>query len=798
MARRSAKTESSVNYKDVKQVLDSYLSRGLSPQEVTTYCTSPISNEKNRSASAHTVVDLTNIKKTDIVSQHLLNRVFAGHPANPSRVDSVNRLEAIFCPEAYSDSSGSSFENIQTDFEQRLIIERDLAFVGPKGIGKTIFINRWLNLRTRDFLEKRHKMLWFRIDVQKMYDLLEEEVTSHPEVCLKNYFWIHSAYVMLEYSGLVTNPKSANHELSELIMSVAKIWTSGREADVDAKIVMIKEFYKSVDSSDREFAKFPSERLIRALFLAENVQILEIFRDVFSEMCRIMNKHRIGILCIVDGIDNIAWSKRNSTYQRMCSDAREFLINIANHVPVDRRYTLFVTRPETIAELNIHPNGANSESKSGAVFKLFALRPPTFEILVQKKIHAARHSPAFADHRRHCIQLIQEANKDDIRSADILNGVLGNYQKKVNEFRSELVNQINRIICDVKPGFSMFYASSLHVESFSSEIFDDDIRSMIGCFRRSEEGRTLQEKAQIKGYQKVERLPEYFLLGDRLFFDSAAVRKGGRRLNVIPIGDVFPNIFWYDESLAGHHSEWHGLCGLRVLQLSSHKPMAAGDIMYFVHKFFGYAAEVIIEVVEAFIAYGLLNVTKLDEEQSPQFCDWGSDGVVFKEYRGRVITSRKGHLVATLSLSYLSYMYLLALDTPMKSYFLSRISGERYIRFYVSPMNKVERQYHFFDAMVPTVATLARHILHYHRSEMKLERLLKRFTSEQVIKVEEIFNRMGESGKGGEFIERIFELPDNWKDYVCKKLFRIIRFRGREINSDRNELALHILGTFRE
>jgi hypothetical protein len=105
-----------------------------------------------------------------------------------------------------------------------------------------------------------------------------------------------------------------------------------------------------------------------------------------------------------------------------------------------------------------------------------------------------------------------------------------------------------------------------------------------------------------------ERLPQYMLLSGKFFIDSESPKLLPRHRK-IPSGDVFPNIFYYDHIKAGGKIEsWHGLSGLRILQLANFRELHARDLLFVLHNIFGYELNIVVDQVEEFVAFGLLEV----------------------------------------------------------------------------------------------------------------------------------------------------------------------------------------------
>ena len=715
-----------------------------------------------------------------------LEFIFGSQPANPNRLDTIERMDAIFSTEAYR-SERSKYENYSgfvSDIERILSSQDRVALVGPRGSGKTILFNKWLNDRTKLFIESVLRSNWFRIDVTKLYDLKRSTQIRPGSITISNYFIVHTAYVLLEYGGALPSPYASGEKgYSEVLGAITKhIQDSEDAAEFQNAIQQISKYYDTLRALEST-KRFPSETLIAELFKNHGWPFFVHFDKVFSLFCKHSDELDVGIIAVIDGLDNVSWSMKNNHYIELCTDTKRFLENFEALTKIRRRKTVIVARPETIPEIEIRlisDSAAPAQATMDRVqFFLIEMPEANVELVLQKKFEAGQHSKAFAFAREACMAEVKRAKPEGDEKSEF-NALFREYANSNRDFLSTLCRELNTVLAEVPSNPAGFFLSSVKPEELCRVAFDGNVRAVVDCFRRAKEGRSASERLNIIHAADSDRLPEYFLLSGRFFLDSQSPEDKEVRYSKYRL-DVFPNIFWYDNRDSGRaQSHWHGLCGLRLLQLANTRTLPAADVMYFLSEAFGYSPKIIAEHVEAFVAFGLLNVD-FKRVEEPSFCP--KDLMPFAEYKNFVRTSYKGRMVASLALYYFDWMYFEALDTPLHSFFLKDVRGDKFVKFYRDPASLAFR-HNFLDASTMTIPVFARHIWFYHNTELTSLRQRAGIVNQ---KFKGLFQETNA-------LPTLFSISEAWLAFIGRKLDRRLKQRQFGKAPGYDELVADVLG----
>lgn len=739
-----------------------------------------------------------------VVSEKLLDPVFGGHSANPNRQITIDRLNSVFEGNSYKrGTSEISFEEVKAEILELMTSKGHVAIVGERGSGKTLLVNKILNDETKSWLEDVKKTAWFRIDVTKIYDLLKDERSDKAKISFRNYFKIHTAYVFLEYSDLIHNPHSDKHGISQFFKTVMEKSVEEGESSFCNKFIdhidTILNFYGKFSNHVGSLDNYPSETVISLMFQSGYSEIMDAFIGVYDCFLHSISKLNYGITAIIDGIDNVSWSKDNRDYIKVTSDARQFIREFSDIVPIKKSTLLLVCRPETVPELKTefqsYNRGPYQKHKDDTVVESWNMVVPCAVSVIQKKLEAARNAAPFESQRLNTLMTLKE--KREISESDstiALEAVLNDYEKNSGTILDQFVEQVNLILSSVRLDNLGLFQRRIETETFLEDVFSNNLRALIHGFRRSKEGRQLQEKQGARGTALPSRVPEFLLIGGKLYLDSSPRRSDMRRYTEIEMGDVFPNLFWYNPNWAvGHGNVWHGLTGVRLLQIFNQTRLPAGDCLYLLHKIFDYSVDILCEQLEAFVAYGLLDMNLQEAPHDPVYCPNDPKYSKLYEYDSFVKVTKKGKIHSTLSFFYVDYLYFCALDTPLHSKFLSSVSGDRYVRFYIEPLIEKHstkgarrRRYDFNQARIPTTCVFLRHIYHYHRTEMKFG-VLKHSPDPEIDKIVEKEFARGEM-TNADALRHFFALPDGWLENA------LLALGGAYLNMDKPKTK----GAFRE
>lgn len=733
-------------------------------------------------AAPHLTRRRTETELKSHISETLLDKAFGGQPANPSREDVIERVNEVFSKDAYS---WRTFQNGHSAFvselEALLTIREHVAIVGPKGCGKTLLVNKWLNDRTREFLEAQLHANWFRIDVTKIYSdrrpSLGEDGTRPFD--MTNYFLVHAAYVFLEYSGLARNPASPKHGTSRFMEDMFDLLSALTEEELtvwESSISTIGRYYQENRSF---FEPYPSERAVRFAFERGNEKVLEGFLFVAKIVGLLSQAEKICTIAIIDGIDNVSWSHRESKYNRMCDDARRFISSSKDLGFGASVKILLVARPETIPEINIRIVGSNHGKgqlpKDQAVFISVDAPIPKPDIVIARKLYAATNSPVFDVERSRCIESIGLSDFDEIMQGHL------KYSSDISDILAREINELLRGVADSPASFFINCVSSsvLHV------LFNYDVRSFIHAYRSANLNRLSQRHRGISHPESPSRLPQFLLVGAGPYKISTPASPEHRRGTEHDVVDVFPNIFWFETGLLPIHTRrWHGLCGLRLLQWLHARSCVAADAVYVLGQLFRYEDSILVDTLETFVSTGLLNVVYSKGSRTPELCP--EDRQLAYSYQNVVMTSEKGRLMSTLSLVYFPWKYFLALDTPIIDRFVPPVDS-RHMVFYVNAADQAEGALHFSESAVPTVATFLRQVYTDHIQDCESFRRL----SDDAYAIARKLNLDGDN-----FLE-FFSFPKAWEEKRREMFRSVLSAREREDRRAFNSFENSLIGILR-
>ena len=725
--------------------------------------------------------------------------VYRGHAANPNRSEIVDKLSASYVRIGLP-VSGCEYEMTEKERELKEHLENSkfFAIMGKRGSGKTAFINNWLNLYTKNFVEKDLKTSWFRVDATKIYDMWNYPQTFDVAgINVESYFKIHAVYVYVVYAGLVGG---LQNNISDLFRQIHQEIENSANPEISKryreKIIAIDNHISKIVARDSGTLRenFVSEFSVKDIFTHGNSKARKIYSDLFEILSNAMSDLGISIWAIVDGIDNVSWSKNSQKYLRLCNDLSDFVENFEQKIgKADCTFTL-LTRPETIPEIQhiILADGYNNENQDQATkptinFGKIDISLPSISDILSCKLGAIENEDAFKHERTNCKNEIQEL-------ADAGEGGLhfGHIISEIKEYSSSildlLVTDINKLTRESKQ--NVWKCPNIGKESLLEILFDSNIRAFLDAFFNICSAR---QASIILGVPHAEdpvrQLLYMFNDGDLVKYSNPFERK--YRNKQIPRGCVFPNIFWYDPKGMGdmNFSIWHGLCGLRILQLVRTQAYVGGEIIHILSKLFGYDEKIVASHLEDFVAFGLIDIDPSKRNIAPRF-DKISERA--KKYKGFVEISKKGMLNQQLSFSYFDWMLSCAFDTPMHE---GNVLNSSRIKFWRDYFDKKIINYYLVSKYF-SLTSFVRHINIYHTQEM--DRVKGNLEAKTCEKTSTIFSRT-------EMIDTYFSLPDWFEDHFNKEMSIVLNYCNSEKKFDVDnaktnfsELSDIIIGAFEE
>jgi GTPase SAR1 family protein len=716
----------------------------------------------------------------------LLNAVMRVHPANPSREEAVSRLDASYsveAPRAQLKKDGSpiaSFGDISSYLEY-LVGETDyLAVIGARGIGKTSLINRWLNHRTAA-LQDEFRLVWFRIDMSKVYRLKYDQLVDDTIATVDKYYVIHAMYVVLFYGEYLSDvPAKRNALFSDVIREA--ITDHGEDFEFRQFVTDFARLCAKIH--DVEGVENLSENTVNAIFRIENRRLFEGSFQAWNIISKLFQKREVGILSIIDGIDNIAWNKNNREYRDACRETVGFTERCREINNNKWSKLLVVARPETIPEISHGTiyygyNDGLQMTPEGIKFSIVRLHVPIADQIINKKAGAIRSATAFGSQRAAAKKAFLDHGNERINFDDTVSDAVQCF----SSFLRNISVQISRVFEFVGQHSKAKFSHDVSITGVIETVFDNDIRSLLECAVRAYRSRGVAEGIRIRGYDQDSRMLEYMVLGGRIFLDSRPYERR-QRSNQIKRGDVFPNIFWFDQTqAAATQSEWHGLAGFRLLKLIEQRPLPAQDALSFVHTCFNYNPNILLSHLEDFIAFGLIDVDIFSDGQ-PKF---PRSHDAFSDLTSFLRISKKGRFFLDFSFAYTDWLYFLALDTPMHRL---AVENTKKVRFYKNPKDPGITAFNYFDAFVPTLTTFLQHACYYDKRELlDLESRMKT--------IEESFKGLV---RDWSILRKWFEIPDWFVRHSLSEIEFALKQRRKNTSPDESynydTLVSDLVGTF--
>ncbi|MEM9092403.1 MAG: P-loop NTPase fold protein [Cyanobacteria bacterium P01_F01_bin.53] len=646
-------------------------------------------------------------------------------PANPSNEETIKKINSTYVgimPTASNENTFGTMPNIAN-----ILTERGFAFddaigeakyillSGVRGVGKTAFMNFWLTQNTRRL--ETENTTWFRIDATKVYAIWQNNKGQDVKSLFERYYLVHALYVLLRYSGSLHNipgspftPVSTSEFFASIVQELQR-----SQPDVTDRL---KSVYRR---AKLQAPVRPDESVdIVSRVLAINTKaVKELFAEAQSLLAKSFEDKNITTIAIVDGIDNIAWTKRNTFYQKTCANfsvITEALLRTFG----PRSHMLLAARPETIHEVrhissdDTSPSGFNWQYNHDQLQE-WRIIPPSAKEVLTKKLTAASDESVFSEERL-------EAATDD-RERKFLTQILVEI-KRDTHFYPEAIERNTRDALKqslkgrVRPSIQAI-ERNLSQENLLKFVFDNDLRAYLDnvikvFFIR----RSLLQRTDLPLAEFQRRIMQFVLLNGRPFFNSReqyiALEGKRSRANYKDRGMVFPNIFWWpSETTSNSLDNWHGLAALRLLQLAECKgSFTCCDLLYCAKQIFGYDINVMIEIMESLVAFGLIDIHT--DTAATEFNQHRLASMKLHDYNNRGYVTEKGKVYPALIFSRPDLLYFYALDTPQK--FDLVVEDTRMVKsFFEFSSGTVEDQ--FFAAAIPTVATFLLHIFHYSSAE---------------------------------------------------------------------------------
>lgn len=686
------------------------------------------------------------ISLEDNLPYAFLERVSRWIPANPSKAATYRQITSTYLPierteHAQHDCANARLAQWPSRFGLDAAIEnkknRVILLKGPRGIGKTAFLNYWLTIRTRELESK--DITWFRIDIAKIYEIWVEHrysIEQLPSLIIR-YHRVHTLYVLLVYSGHMSTREDQHRfphdETSDLFRRVLRSMQSDRKL-YDHIEHFARDLRKIADSLIPQLGERYdiSREVVAAVLARADKRMLDCIGDIIDGFNSECKRLRIEALLIVDGLDNISWSHAPGFYVASCEAIAKFVGIYCKEL---NARAILAVRPETAWELEViatrSDSGWNNLSAvqgvegSNHVIKHLSVRVPNPIDIVRTKVaaslgdvfrhefdNALRQLPETA-YRETCLQRLGHAHVTVEKTIRDLIGVVNLELNQLAGWRAEYKNQESRIKRPIEET----------ARACCELLFDNDVRAFLENVLRIIRVQYFAMSRRVPRADEPDRLVQHIFLNGKTFLDSADMARWGARKDCRERGSVFPNIFWYDTALNKPEAwRWHGLAGLRLLQaLRMYGPQTAGDLVSMLFIVFEYDRGVVREIIEAFIAFGLVEVQVFENRDMRHWHEKTGhkliatvDNSVTSNLTAVVEITAKGHLYFEYVWGRPELLYFFALDTPLGNGFVN--DDSRYVRNHRS-YEDYTSIVDFYRAAIPTGQVLLRHIVHFSRVE---------------------------------------------------------------------------------
>lgn len=661
-----------------------------------------------------------------------LKEVTRWQPANPNKdIQRQKLLDTYVGLTNGVDGSNHVVANfIEADgnfaIERAIRQSKYIVLTGLRGSGKTAFLNYWLSSRTKAL--ELEGLTWFRIDASKVRDMAPLKPGISVEQLYLEYFRLHTLYVVLLYGGALSSLDDSQSAVgvdtySDLFRDIC---ATAKSADPKAHLLVVETFRRALAEAVEQSVADLSTHVVKIVFRAQTRSMRNSAARLFSSVCQSFAARRVSTIVVIDGIDNIAWTKRNRFYRDTCRNLGRILsalrVDLGEHMQV-----VLAARPETVTELRFQSKGVIldfNHTNGEPPFAEWKIVAPNVAEIVARKVAAATASPSFDRERSKCLVDLGEHSSSLLHTLGDLAEESTRYPRDIAEsIRSS--SELGRRSVRTGPTTGSPSLDDISEHTVVRLLFNDDIRAYVDNLTKVYFTRHRMVGLRSLGKRARQlRLLQYIFLNGRPFFDSrdhhtavVGANDGIKsRANYQDRGAVFPNIFWWPlEETVAFPTRWHGLAGYRVLQIARHigTSFVLGDLLHVVARLFGYHRSVLTEIAETFVATGLIDVS-LESARQSYFERSGGSDMKFESYKSLGSLSRKGRLFMDYVWMRPDILYFYALDTPLHIELLTEDTRlVRPCREFAS-LNFIED---FFRAAIPTVATFLLHIKHFAATE---------------------------------------------------------------------------------
>lgn len=661
-----------------------------------------------------------------------LKHVCGWFPANPNNHENINQLESVFFKmkqDTHIKYSSFPTANLQTNLENNLfefdnVVDEhdDIAVIGVRGVGKTAFLNYWLNVNTKR--REKDNFIWFRIDATKVYKIYFKNIKHNSGIVMHNilfqYLVFHTAYVVQMYSGRFLNsPPQDKSDIFVRFMNtysqdddfVAALSALNDRFTVISSQFAVKEedLYEEFDTKakGKRFATDISIKFIESLF-SDRLNIF--YRHailIYNKLIEYVNENNITTAILVDGIDNMSWAPTDPVYIEMCTSVSFVFQQVSQSFLKSKR--IVIARPEALAETgfqlpseSLGSQNTNTIPGEEIVFYPCVVRSPNPRKILETKFNAALESEIFKNRLNYLSSRIDKSSTGATAPASAIREEVKKIQALVFQILSVLVKYVEERFKDASIFHHQMYFESLQdIGEFDKSsmvvdvLFDNDLRGFIQNLLLAAYSIRILDLRGTNTEADSIKIQSVFLSG-RSYFNTSSQLVEGSRHNYSYVYDVIPNIFWFSEDDVRECRDiWHGTLGTSLLVFASCSgKFSYGEAIDFLAKYSRYSEACAREVLAAFVAFGLID-TSLKPDSNGKY-----------DLKGRFAITNKGLLLMSAFICNIEMCYFYLFDTPFASEYVKRVNFRLYRTFDFSTLEE-----QFFDASFNSVSIFVKHFL---------------------------------------------------------------------------------------
>lgn len=726
----------------------------------------------------------TYLSDTDEIISDYSNFIHQWFPANPNKKIIIDRCNELYIDKITSRDRYNSFPRrkianniiekndnaaLQVFNIERILRKNKYVVVeGRKGVGKTTFFNYWLNNRSQ-YLEKVEKKIWFRVDASKLYGIWTNftENDDFTNIDLDVFHKAHAIYVTAKYAD-PDGKSSAFFQTWNYILDIAL-------EDED-----LFSFIEDIEEAVKNSFNAPDGRDTERFFdwVLKNGHLQSICR-VYDYCNQYWLDQGYKIVFIVDGVDNISWTRETTTYyDHFCKElGRLFLSDYRKEFCDFFENIILVVRPETFRDIETKSLADHLNVDTVRKYYRCLVAPTcTYSILEHKaNVFESPMSEAISSFKEKSLTLIEED--------DLIDKTDTNFSFKIesSNFKDFSRNYIDNLMDAIRSRYLLldkYYSGKDYITSFEIDdfedvsqiieiIFNDNIRACVDNFLKNYATIKLAESNKIPGATDKSRYPQYLLLNGRIFLDSPNIQTRVR-------GEAYPNLFWWNPSwVKNNTSHWYGLCVIRILQLLNNNSEIKLSLLHSVMiTIFSCDKKLIERQIDRLIQYGLIQY---------------SNSITLKNNDYLVSSTKKGKFILEYTFMFTDWLYFCALDTPIVQDFAQE-KDSRYIKIHRDL--KYDLINTFNEAYITTVITFCRHIYSQQKLDMKkISNTWKDFENENI-----------QSGlfRSENHAKFIFSFPDHFEYFVKRDIKYLFFGLLKRDKNQANMLMNDLIGLYPE